>query len=451
MVRCQRSVSCCKHLRHRNVVAICVVPVACAGCRSDVTSNLYPLDLVESTGDLLRRESELKRKTESGSAATSASKKLVEDASAAAPTGNKAQEDSGLWSRIRAGVRTALVGRDWQWEEAPSALSAAVEHEQRDILTLPRVKGLLDKKWRKFAYRRFINTFISSGVFVALFTVAVIMRTELGRNTASFRSSCGASTPAMVVAENTTLNCTVGLDALPAPLGSAIGNAVDAVAAVSPFNITRLNILPFDRTNFDPAEIFRYPWLCGRELFWECAITTLLELVVLVGAVWRLLGDLRRAARIGFREYFKLRGAGTLLNVPPVTGCACILIGFALDLLDGNYDGVLHRMFLSLAALSMYAYCTSFLLAFVQTGPFVVRCCADAVMLLAAAVACRPVRTLVATACRRCTWLPAGVVRLHDRPRHGPLLLRRDPVCARVRGLELRSWAVACVDRGRAW
>lgn len=363
-----------------------------AACRSDVTSNLYPLDLVESTGDLLRQESEMKRKAGSAGAA---SKKVVDDASAAAPASRRLADETGLWSQVKEGIRTALVGRDWQWEEAPSALSAAVEHEQRDILTLPRVKGLLDKKWRKFAYGRFIRTFCMSGAFVALFTVAVIMRTELGRHTGMLRTSCNARAPPAADTNTISyvevpLDCTVGLDALPAPLASAIGSVVDTVAAVSPFNITRLNILPTDRTNFDPAEIFRYPWLCGRDLFSQCAITTLLELAVLAGAVWRLLGDLRRAARVGFREYFKLRGAGTLLNVPPVTGCACILIGFALDLHDGNYDGWLHRMFLSLAALSLYAYCTSFLLAFVQTGPFVVRCClATSALLLASLIALR--------------------------------------------------------------
>ena len=61
----------------------------------------------------------------------------------------------------------------------PTALEVAVSCGHLEILTIPRVQQLLDKKWTRFAYRMFLSSMLSTAAYLAVFAATGILRSNL--------------------------------------------------------------------------------------------------------------------------------------------------------------------------------------------------------------------------------------------------------------------------------
>ena len=61
----------------------------------------------------------------------------------------------------------------------PTALEVAITAENLDILTVPRMQQLLDKKWARFASAMFLKAMLSTVAYLAIFALTGILRSNL--------------------------------------------------------------------------------------------------------------------------------------------------------------------------------------------------------------------------------------------------------------------------------
>lgn len=210
--------------------------------------------------------------------------------------------------------------------KARGALEWMVEYERTELLMLPRVKELLNKKWQAFAKRKFQRAFVVTVVYLLLFVATVIWDGQRGRS---------VRCPPFPAAPSCWL-----------------------LAAVAP--------------HFASATRFSGNMLDGPDTVgWAVGAT---EAVVLLGALAKLR---REVAEMRFetpRQYFGARGAGMIENLGSLAFCGLTLLHVVLRLLD-QFVGGLEPFFASLRLAQVGAaviYMFFFLLGFRLTGHFVV-------------------------------------------------------------------------------
>jgi hypothetical protein len=111
----------------------------------------------------------------------------------------------------------------------PTALEVAVAEAHLDILIVPRMQQLLDRKWNRFASRMFMRSMFLTAGYLSIFALASIMRSNL-------------------------------LVEVPAASEGAEATVIDA------------------------RRLFRPLAACPSDMLMSCAATTLLEWTILLGA-----------------------------------------------------------------------------------------------------------------------------------------------------------------------
>lgn len=211
-----------------------------------ISASLYPLDVVDSVGALLKQQQQQQPAAAKGK-------------STAPPP-----PSSQSWG-------------EWAWnsfvshhKEAPNAMSAAVDNENKELLSSYHMRGLIEKKWLKFGQVRFSRELNRTLLFALIFAAWVIARTEM--------------------------------------------HALD-VASSSP------SFLPM-------------PWTCGASTaevsFGLCASSRTLEIIMFAYAVFGCIDHLRRLLRLGAARYFDMSGAGWLNRLPAAVACVLILLAFVM-------------------------------------------------------------------------------------------------------------------------
>jgi hypothetical protein len=227
-----------------------------------------------------------------------------------------------------------------------------VEGGHEELVDLPLVKRLLERKWRRFAYRLFIRRLLGTLAFLLLFACASVFRTQLDRGGVATRDTAAAAA------------------ALSAPTGTCLAGDVSA-ACPAPAGISSpLELASGPQITYNELQLLRDPRLCSAGSRTLCAATTAGEVLVIAGALIKLWGFVRRGARMGVGRLFRAGGAGPLETVLPVTGLVCLLAGFAADFMRGPGGGAL---FLSAAGITGWLHFGAVsLLGFPGTGPFIV-------------------------------------------------------------------------------
>jgi hypothetical protein len=206
-------------------------------------------------------------------------------------------------------------------KEHPGALELIMNAGNVDLLTHPRMLDLVGQKWNKFAKRIFHQRFRDVLLYLAFFTLTIVVRQSVHNIARQEAAALAAGGAEAATAEATSRRWE-----------GYIGWAL---------------------------LLYRFPlpvWL--------------MEIGVLAGAGWKGRKELFELRRSGVVEYFaNSSGSAFLENCLSVTFCACMMGVFLLNLLGlSAAEGPL----LAVAAISGWSYLFFFLLAFRLTGPMVV-------------------------------------------------------------------------------
>lgn len=175
----------------------------------------------------------------------------------------------------------------------PTALEVAVrggEEKHDGVIMSARVADLLRKKWEHFGERRFRWRIGSTLVYLLIFAAAAVMRTEL------VSAACAGGAAA---SEDT------GADS-------------DDVAALC-----------------SEQALFRLPSSCPANLWSQCVAASVGEILVLLGAIRKLLWMADRARMVGWRRFVASGGAGFVETILPTASCLLVLTGFGVDFFLG--------------------------------------------------------------------------------------------------------------------
>lgn len=200
------------------------------------------------------------------------------------------------------------------------ALEFIVEHEQTELLMIPRVLLLLKRKWQSYAplFRQRLYKVLFTLFF---FTLAIISQ----------------------------------------PISPSDGDHSGGVNETQA-NATRFSPLfshPYQYSHYTIAEDFTsFRW-------WTCTIS---ELAIVLSAILKAIPEVRELAGSGLRAYFGGSGAQLMENVISSGYCVTVFIAIPLRIFQSYY----YDLSLAVAVYLCWSYMLMFLLGHPSTGHFVI-------------------------------------------------------------------------------
>jgi ankyrin repeat protein len=277
-----------------------------------VTSFMYPLEHVDDIWDIIEEEKQKKMKKGAGTAPALASPPPPQSSSSAADA-------------VRA--RTALQ-------------LLTDEDFGDDVLMTSEITvltELLEHKWNKYAGPIFRRRFAVAVVYLAVFAATVILRGRWGTHPGPF-------------------------ERVPSSLAAiGAGHFADCSTSARP---------PAAEPWAWPGASFVRSWTgVSDAVDATCYAGIGGEIVVVLGAIMKLVSTVRELQRVSFKYFVSQRGAARLERSISVTFCVCIL-GTILAEALGDEDAA--RNLLALASIIGHSFVLWFLLGWRLTGPFVV-------------------------------------------------------------------------------
>ena len=213
------------------------------------------------------------------------------------------------------------------------------EEGHSHLLMHPLIQQLQQEKWDTFAGRYFMNRVLIVAAFIEVFFLANVMRGN---------SSGEMSLPSIWAV------------LLSIAAGFCVKRLIDFLLSESP---------PTAR----PDKLPVFAVSCGLSVLVLAhsipLVVSVAEIVIVCGAFWKAIREVREVRHSTVEEYFSGKGAQLMENILSLCYIICIITATVARFLS---YGPLEDVTLSFASLSLWAYVLWLLLGFRKTGPFVI-------------------------------------------------------------------------------